>query len=97
MSAAEIQFVKPFYFKSYNRIIGVARNLDEFQKEFARLSLENPGALQYHLKQGHIVKWLNYSNVKELAAQLTGVESVEEARSRIVNYVPSRSAAVLGE
>ena len=64
--------LEPFYFMSYDRVIGVARNVNDLREELARLSEENPEALEYHIKQGQIASWLNYANEKELAEELKG-------------------------
>ena len=79
--------VEPFYFKSYGRTIGVARNVGDLREELGRLAEENPDAVAYHLRQGHIVRWLEYANQKELAEQLRNVEKVDEARLMVDRYL----------
>lgn len=78
--------MEPFYFKSYDRVIGIAHNIDELEKEVERLSKEDPAALAYHLREGHIVAWLNYIGEKGLAEILKGVSEPNEALSRIKEY-----------
>ncbi|BDC18253.1 hypothetical protein [Acidianus sp. HS-5] len=78
--------MEPFYFKSYNKVIGVAHDVKELEKEVERLSKEDPAALQYHLKEGHIVSWLNYLGENGLAEMLKGVTEPEEALARIKEY-----------
>lgn len=96
MSSAEIEvfdgFVehRPFYFKSYDRIIGTARNIHDLWLQIERLAVENPAALEYHLKEGHIVRWLEDSNERELAEQLRGVEQVQEARQSVSDHYSAR-------
>jgi hypothetical protein len=89
MSEIQRNELEPFYFKSYDQIIGIARNVNDFHIEFARLAEESPEALAYHLKEGHIVNWLDYANEKELAAQLKGVENVGDARLAMDKYFKS--------
>lgn len=87
MSSTDVNTVQPFYFKSYNEIIGTAMNVGELEKEIRRLAKENPTALEYHLRQGHIVDWLNHSSEKDVAALLKGVESVEELQNKVTTYM----------
>lgn len=78
--------MEPFYFKSYERVIGIAHNLEELKKEIERLVKEDPAALEYHLKEGHIVSWLLYIGEKGLAEILKDVKDPQEALSRIREY-----------
>ena len=94
---SEDKIEEPFYFKSYDRIIGVARNLNELQTELARLALENLTALEYHLSAGHIVEWLEHSNEKGLAAELKGAGSLGEAQIIISDYLETKSKAALSK
>ncbi|ARM74906.1 hypothetical protein [Acidianus manzaensis] len=75
--------MEPFYFKSYNKTIGVAHNVKELQEGIEHLDQE---AIKYHLKEGHVVAWLNYIGEKGLAEILKGVEDPKEAVSRIKEY-----------
>jgi hypothetical protein len=81
---------EPFYFKSYDKIIGRATNLHQLWMELERLAEENPGALKYHLEEGHIVRWLEFSNEKELASELRGVKDVKEVRVKVTTYLQTR-------
>jgi hypothetical protein len=72
-----------FYFRSYNRIIGKASDVRELAREMSRLDWENPAAVVYHLKQGHIAVWLESIGEKELADELRNVTTIGEARTRI--------------
>lgn len=85
--------MEPFYFKSYNKVIGVAHDVKELEKEIERLSKEDPAALQYHLKEGHIVSWLNYLGENGLAEMLKGVTEPEEALARIKEYEVLKNSA----
>ena len=64
---------------SYDRVIGVAKNVRELDKEMKRLAREDRPCLEYHLANGHIVSWLEYANEPEFAKDLAGVINVEEA------------------
>jgi hypothetical protein len=77
------QQTEPFYFRSYDRVIGVAQDIPELAKEMKRLASEDPRAVEYHLSSGHIVQWLDYLGEKDLAKELMGVNSTEEALRRI--------------
>lgn len=93
MSATERFKVQPFYFKSYDKIIGIARNTTELHKELTRLADVDPAALEYHVKEGHIAQWLAYANELELAKELKGVKSIEQAQMRVGRYLDSRRSA----
>ncbi|AFZ70871.1 hypothetical protein Calag_1149 [Caldisphaera lagunensis DSM 15908] len=70
---------EPFLFKSYERIIGIAHDVNELKSEMERLSKVDPGAVNYHLKEKHIVNWLNYIGEGELAKKLENVTDVNDA------------------
>ncbi|AWR99000.1 hypothetical protein [Metallosphaera hakonensis] len=84
--------MEPFYFKSYDRVVGIARDVSELEKEMSRLTREDPACVEYHLREGHIVAWLNYLGERGLAEILKGVASPREALSRIVEFraIPRR-------
>ena len=79
--------LQPFYFTSYERVVGVARDVRELDREMKRLAREDRPCLEYHLVNGHIVRWLEYANELELAKDLTGVGNVEEALRLVERYV----------
>jgi hypothetical protein len=79
--------IQPFYFKSYDKVIGVAHNLTELNREMKRLASEDRMALEYHLASGHIVDWLEYSGEWELAFQLKGVKNADEANRWTERYL----------
>lgn len=87
--AKNLSSLQPFYFRSYDRIIGVARNVNDLQGELARLAKDNPGALEYHIKEGHIARWLDYVNEKELAERLKEVRSIEQALILVNQHIES--------
>ncbi len=78
--------MEPFYFKSYEKTIGIAHNVEELREEIVRIYKADPAAVEYHLKEGHIVAWLNYVGEKGLAEMLKGVKDVKEAVTRIDEY-----------
>ena len=72
---------------SYDRVIGVAKNVRELDMEMKRLAREDRACLEYHLVSGHIVAWLEYANEPEFAKDLAGVKNVEEAVRLAERYV----------
>ena len=70
---------EPFYFKSYDRVIGIAHNVRELLREMKRLITQDRAALEYHLSEGHIVAWLRYLGEEGLARKLEGVSDAERA------------------
>lgn len=70
---------EPFLFKSYEKIIGIAHDVNELKTEMERLSKVDPEAVNYHLKEKHIVNWLNYIGESELAKKLEGVTNINDA------------------
>ncbi len=89
--------VQPFYFKSYDRTIGIARDTNELHRELTRLAQVDPRALEYHIKQGHITRWLADANENELAEQLKGVKSIEQTRIIVGKYLESTKFGVAKE
>ncbi len=79
--------VQPFYFTSYDRVIGVAGNIRELDLEMKRLSREDRASVEYHLASGNIVRWLQYANEPELAKDLTGVANADDAINMIEKYL----------
>ncbi len=78
---------EPFYFKSFDKIIGVAHDVNELRSEFERLLSVDSKALEYHLREGHIVQWLEYMGETELARRLVGVVDPKVAYEIISNYL----------
>ncbi|BFI73844.1 uncharacterized protein SSO10704 [Nanoarchaeota archaeon] len=81
---------EPFYFKSFDKIVGVAKDVEELKKEIARLLYIDPKVVEYHLKEGHIVKWLEYIGENELAKKLRKVTDPIKAYEVIENYLKSK-------
>ncbi|MCI2415194.1 MAG: hypothetical protein MPF33_08165 [Candidatus Aramenus sp.] len=78
--------MEPFYFKSYERVVGKAGDVKELERELERLSKEDSACVEWHLKEGHIVAWLNYIGERGLAEMLKGVTSAKEALARVREY-----------
>ncbi len=76
-----------FYFVSYGRKIGEAKNLKELIGEMRRLEYEDPAALRYHLMEGHIVHWLRFINEAELAEELDGVGNISLAQRLVEEHL----------
>jgi hypothetical protein len=76
-----------FYFLSYGRKIGEAKNLRELVGEMRRLEYEDPAALRYHLIEGHIVRWLRSINEAELAEELDGVGNLSLAERLVEEHL----------
>jgi len=77
---------EPFYFKSYDKVVGVAHNEKELEKEIMRIGSADPPCVNWHLEQGHIVAWLRYIGNNTLAEMLKGVKDYREALARIRDY-----------
>lgn len=78
--------MEPFYFKSYEKTVGVAHNVKELKDELERIGKEDPACANWHLQQGHIVSWLKYIGEGTLAEMLKGVGDWREALARINDY-----------
>ncbi|WP_054857807.1 hypothetical protein [Vulcanisaeta sp. JCM 16159] len=89
-SGEKAQGKEPFYFKSFDRVIGIARNVEELKSELERLINVDPKALEYHLREGHIVQWLVYIGEVELAKRLIGVGDPKRALEIVSEYLSSR-------
>ncbi len=71
--------MEPFYFKKYDETIGIACDINDLKKEIQRLKVENPLSVEYHLREGHIVQWLNYIGEKKAASELAGINDIDGA------------------
>jgi hypothetical protein len=69
---------EPFYFKRYDTVIGKAENIAELRKELERLRIEDPLAVLYHIKEGHISIWLASMGKKDLAEAIKPSMTIEE-------------------
>ncbi len=56
---------EPFYFTSYDKVVGVAKSVRELDLEMKRLSREDRACVEYHLSSGNLVRWLEYANQPE--------------------------------
>jgi len=75
--------MKPFYFRSYGKVVGIAHDLKEFEKEIEKIGSKDPGCVNYHLREGHVTSWLAYIGEKEAAQALNGVDDFKDALSRL--------------
>jgi len=78
--------MEPFYFKSYEKVVGVAHDVKELETEIERIGKTDPACVNWHLEQGHIVSWLRYIGENTLAEMIKGVGDWKEAISRIRDY-----------
>ncbi|WP_101940229.1 hypothetical protein [Vulcanisaeta sp. EB80] len=85
---------EPFYFKSYDKVIGIAHDIYELRNEIERLMQVDTKALEYHLSEGHIIQWLNYIGEKELASKLMGVKDPKDALEIINTHLKPRNVAM---
>ncbi|MGC9133299.1 MAG: hypothetical protein ACP5GJ_02765 [Nanopusillaceae archaeon] len=81
---------EPFYFKSYDKVIGVAHNVEELKEEIGRLIHIDKKALEYHLKEGHIAQWLEYIGETRLARKLKKITDPLKAYEVISNYLSKK-------
>ncbi|WP_201796927.1 hypothetical protein [Thermoplasma sp. Kam2015] len=82
--------MEPFYFKSYDRLIGIACDEKSLLYEMKCLNQYDGAALYYHLKEGHIAMWLEYIGRKDLADAIRFSESVEGAISTLDRMIESK-------
>ena len=61
--------MEPFYFKSYDRIVGKAETPVELLNEMKRLENTDPFCVEYHVREGHISNWLKGSGRPDLAVK----------------------------
>ncbi len=66
--------MEPFYFKSYERIVGKAETPVELLNEMKRLENVDPFCVEYHVREGHISTWLKGSGRPDLAMKIENVE-----------------------
>ena len=62
--------MEPFYFKSYDRIVGKAETPMEFLSEMKRLENTDPFCVEYHVREGHISIWLKEAERPDLAVKI---------------------------
>jgi hypothetical protein len=64
--------MEPFYFKSYDRIVGKAETPEELLSEMKRLENTDPFCVEYHVSEGHISTWLKGYGMPDLAVKIEG-------------------------
>ncbi len=79
--------MEPFYFKSFERVIGVACDVPGLYYTIKCLSVYDRPAVEYHIKQRHIADWLDYIGNHELSKMMNNAESVEEAIAILEQYL----------
>ncbi|MEM4093045.1 MAG: hypothetical protein QW837_08395 [Conexivisphaerales archaeon] len=75
--------IKPFYFKSYQKTVGIAHDVEELKEKIQEIGSTDPSCVNYHLSQGHIVSWLQYIGEDAAAEALKGVNHFEEALKKL--------------
>ncbi len=70
--------MEPFYFRRYDQVIGRAETLKEMKSELERLNREDPEAVKYHIREGHISIWLKSVGYPELATKMSPELTIEE-------------------
>ena len=81
---------EPFYFKRYDMVIGKAENLTELRNELERLRIEDPLAVLYHIREGHISMWLAATGNREMADAIKPGMSIEETITVLSRPVKSQ-------
>ncbi len=71
--------MEPFFFKSYDKIIGIACDTKTMKSEMIELYKINPEAINYHLSQGHLVMWLEYLGDMKTADKLRNINNYDDA------------------
>ncbi|CAC11892.1 hypothetical protein [Thermoplasma acidophilum] len=71
--------MEPFYFKSYDRLIGIACDVPSLYYEMKCLMGYDRLAVQYHLTEGHISMWLDYIGEHDLADSLRYESDLDSA------------------
>lgn len=72
--------MEPFYFKSYDRIVGSAETPRELLNEMKRLENEDPSCVEYHVREGHISTWLKETGRENLFMK---IENIKDPKSVI--------------
>ena len=79
--------MEPFYFRSYDKIIATANNVNELLDAMEKLSMSNPESLKYHVANKDIYNWLNYIDEKKLATKIRNTKDPKKAITAIKNYL----------
>lgn len=79
--------MEPFYFKSFERVIGIACDVPGLYYTIKCLSVYDKAAVEYHLKEGHIADWLDYAGENEISELIRNSKSVDEVIKILEPYV----------
>ncbi len=79
--------MEPFYFKSFDRTIGVACDVLGLYYEMKCLALYDKAAIDYHVKGGHIAMWLEYIGEHDLAGIIRNENETESVLNTLENNV----------
>lgn len=71
--------MEPFYFKSFDRVLGIAYDVPSLYYGVKYLSVYDKAAVEYHLKEGHISAWLDYIGEHELSKEMRGRTDIGSA------------------
>lgn len=71
--------MEPFYFKSFDRVLGIAYDVPSLYYGVKYLSVYDKPAIEYHLKEGHISDWLDYIDEHELSKEIRGKTDIGSA------------------
>ncbi|MEM0141731.1 MAG: hypothetical protein QXN66_06895 [Thermoplasmatales archaeon] len=66
--------MEPFYFKSFDKTIGVACDVKSLLYTVKCIAKYDPRAIDWHVSEGHICAWLRSIGEKELADKLSNVK-----------------------
>lgn len=69
---------EPFYFMRYSEIIGKAENVKELRSEVSRLSKQNPESIEYHIREGHLNRWLSDIGKTDIANRIEKDTSIKD-------------------
>lgn len=72
----KVESIQPFYFRTYDKIIGQAKNLNKFQVEITRLAIENSGGASISLERE------SHSSVSELLERERSCRTIERSGER---------------
>jgi hypothetical protein len=69
--------MEPFYFKSFDKTIGIACDVPSLYYEMKCQLLYDKPAIDYHTKEGHIAMWLDYIGEHDLAESIRDQKETE--------------------
>ncbi|MGC8497306.1 MAG: hypothetical protein ACP5NL_04840 [Thermoplasmata archaeon] len=85
--------MEPFYFKSYDRVIGIACDLESLLYNIRCISSFDREAINWHVTEGHIAMWLDYIGHAELADKLRNAKNSDAAIEIIRKYVEDKTSS----